>query len=154
MAFSKAVIVWSMVLELSPFCCESMPPLLNVWAWHLMGEPIRTPQKKHPINNKRGILVKKDKACFKRLSLFFYLRYWFKLLKFEYDFGMIFLSYLVKAYEIISPCLRLSLFINRDKWCVISILCGDNSFLVVNDSQRTGGAMIWHRFKKINSCLW
>ncbi|MBQ5479200.1 MAG: hypothetical protein IIT66_03180 [Acetobacter sp.] len=31
-AFSKAVIVWSMVLELSTFCCESMPSLLNVWA--------------------------------------------------------------------------------------------------------------------------
>ena len=79
-AFSKAVIVWSMVLELSPFCCESMPSLLNVWAWHLRGEPSRTPQKKHPRNNKRGILVKEDKERFKRLTLFFYLRSLVKLL--------------------------------------------------------------------------
>ena len=119
-AFSKAVIVWSMVLELSPFCCESMPPLLNVWAWHGRGEPIRTPQKKHPINNKRGILVKKESICLSSVSYF--------------GFLMIFLSQFIIVDEIVAPRLRLNLFLDLYKRHVIPILCGDNSFFVIDDS--------------------
>ena len=100
------------ILELSPFCCESMPPLLNVWAWHLRGEPNKRKPRKR---TERYLLVKENKGSFKCLFLF-------PLLRFYYYFLVRLLCPFGTVNEIVLPCLRLNLLKNRDNWIEISML--------------------------------